>query len=362
MALNIDGTTGISGVDGSASAPALTGTDSNTGINFASDTVNINTGGTTKASIDSAGALDVPSNFPIKVNGSEKLRLDSDGRLLVGTTSAGGGSILQAFESTDGSVTLGSTTVSTGNTATINLAPANSVTGTQLVSESTEDFSVSANRSAKFTIKCRVNGNFYDNLAISAAGQQDNLGISNAGDHFKFRNTTTSNTGTMLFVESNRNSTNASYKLAQWGSTTAARFQVFDSGTVQNSNGSYGSISDQTLKENIVDAGSQWADIKNIKVRNFNFIETTDPDKKTMLGVVAQEVETVCPNLVETTLSRQNGEEKEVKSFKYSILYMKAVKCLQEAQARIETLETENTQMKTDLTALTAKVAALEAG
>ena len=44
MALNINGTTGISGVDGSASAPALTGTDSNTGINFASDTVNINTG------------------------------------------------------------------------------------------------------------------------------------------------------------------------------------------------------------------------------------------------------------------------------------------------------------------------------
>ena len=32
MALNINGTTGISGVDGSASAPALKGTDSNTGI------------------------------------------------------------------------------------------------------------------------------------------------------------------------------------------------------------------------------------------------------------------------------------------------------------------------------------------
>ena len=44
MALNINGTTGISGVDGSASAPALAGTDSNTGINFGSDTVNINTG------------------------------------------------------------------------------------------------------------------------------------------------------------------------------------------------------------------------------------------------------------------------------------------------------------------------------
>ena len=57
MALNIDGTTGISGVDGSASAPALQGTDSNTGINFASDTVNINTGGVTRATVDSSGRL-----------------------------------------------------------------------------------------------------------------------------------------------------------------------------------------------------------------------------------------------------------------------------------------------------------------
>jgi len=55
MALNINGTTGISGVDGSASAPAVTGTDSNTGINFASDTVNINTGGSTRATVDSSG-------------------------------------------------------------------------------------------------------------------------------------------------------------------------------------------------------------------------------------------------------------------------------------------------------------------
>ena len=84
MALNINGTTGISGVDGSASAPALQGTDSNTGINFGTDEVNINTGGVTRATIDSSGALDVPTNFPIKVNGSEKLRIDSSGKFGLG--------------------------------------------------------------------------------------------------------------------------------------------------------------------------------------------------------------------------------------------------------------------------------------
>ena len=88
MPIEISGTTGISGVDGSASAPAVQGSDSNTGVSFGTDTVNINTGGTTRATIDSSGALDVPTNFPIKVNGSEKLRIDSSGRTMIGTTTA----------------------------------------------------------------------------------------------------------------------------------------------------------------------------------------------------------------------------------------------------------------------------------
>ena len=57
MALTFNGTTGISGVDGSASAPVFTGTDSNTGISFGTDIVNINTAGTTRATVTSNGRL-----------------------------------------------------------------------------------------------------------------------------------------------------------------------------------------------------------------------------------------------------------------------------------------------------------------
>jgi hypothetical protein len=145
-----------------------------------------------------------------------------------------------------------------------------------------------------------------------------------------------------------RNTTNESYRHFQCSiNGVADKMRVYDNGNIENTNNSYGSLSDETLKENIVDAGSQWNDIKNIKVRKFNFKSLTDPDQKTMLGVVAQEAELVCPNLVTTKVSLQEGVEKEYKSFKYSVLYMKAIKCLQEAQAKIETLET--------------KVAALEA-
>ena len=56
MALNINGTTGISGGDGSVSAPALTGTDSNTGITFpAADTIKFATGGVERMSITNSG-------------------------------------------------------------------------------------------------------------------------------------------------------------------------------------------------------------------------------------------------------------------------------------------------------------------
>ena len=56
MALNINGTTGISGVDGSVSAPAVTGTDSNTGITFpAADTIKFSTGGVERIVINNSG-------------------------------------------------------------------------------------------------------------------------------------------------------------------------------------------------------------------------------------------------------------------------------------------------------------------
>jgi len=67
------------------------------------------------------------------------------------------------------------------------------------------------------------------------------------------------------------------------------------------------------------------------------------------LGVVAQELEAAGMSGLVTT--RQN----DLKSVKSSVLYMKAVGALQEAQNRIETLEQQNTD-------LVARIEALEAG
>ena len=124
------------------------------------------------------------------------------------------------------------------------------------------------------------------------------------------------------------------------GGTECCRIQR--NGDLENTNNSYGSISDVKLKENIVDANSQWEDLKRLQVRNYNFKAETGHQTHTQLGLIAQEVELVSPGLVKNT---PDLDDKDIdlgtttKSLNYSVLYMKAVKALQEAMERIETLE-----------------------
>ena len=127
--------------------------------------------------------------------------------------------------------------------------------------------------------------------------------------------------------------------------SNAAKFIVNGDGTVRSATNTYTSVSDVKMKENIVDANSQWSDIKEIKVRNFNYKESTGLPTLKQIGVVAQELETTSPNLVEESIDRDPDTSVDLgtttKNVKYSILYMKSIKALQEAMTRIETLETK---------------------
>jgi len=176
--------------------------------------------------------------------------------------------------------------------------------------------------------------------------------------------------------------TDASYVLFEAHNGDASgKLVIADDGDVTNTNNSYGAISDERIKQNITDASSQWDDIKALKIKNFKLKSNTD---LTLLGVVAQDLETDNMNgLVEETKpskedvaysadfgtieagTEDNGAEaikdddgnitgyedvftegQKVKSVKYSVLYMKAIKCLQEAMEKIETLETKVTALE----------------
>ena len=116
------------------------------------------------------------------------------------------------------------------------------------------------------------------------------------------------------------------------------RFKVLSNGNVQNTNNSYGAISDVKLKENIVDASPKLADLMQVKVRNYNLIgETTR-----QIGVVAQELETVFPAMVDESLDRDaegNDLGTTTKSVKYSVFVPMLIKAMQEQQAIIESLK-----------------------
>jgi len=169
---------------------------------------------------------------------------------------------------------------------------------------------------------------------------------------------------------------NNSSEFMNFRDTGGERFRVFSDGDVQNHDNSYGSISDERIKQNITDSGSQWDDIKALKVRKYKKKDDVRQygDKAwEQIGVIAQELEASGMNkLVEEspptsfdiesdsafgTLYTESdkdengnlppekniGDVKEVKAnvkgVKYSVLYMKAIKALQEAMTRIETLE-----------------------
>jgi hypothetical protein len=143
----------------------------------------------------------------------------------------------------------------------------------------------------------------------------------------------------------------------------AIRCYIWADGDLANHDGVYGTISDERLKQDIVDASSQWDDLKAIRFRKYRMKTDVEanPDAPAMFGVVAQELAQVCPGLVDehpnmktvevtdeegNVTQTQEPDGTTTMTVKSSILLMKAAKALQEAMARIEQLEADMAALK----------------
>ena len=287
---------------------------------------------------------------------------------------------------------LGGTTTGGGNTAVGDAAGISNQTGTFNVYVGGDAGSVATGGSNTFvgryagglvtsgeknTIIGRYNGNqdsfdirTSNNNIVLSDGDGNARGYYNSsGARWKFRGNANGyfacdivqeNSGGSLYGlvidYTNNNPDNQNGQFIRCQDTQSTRFRVYNDGDAQNHDNSYGGLSDEKLKEQIANASSQWDDIKALTVRKFKFktdvaAAETDNDSLYRLGVIAQEVEAAgMSGLVKSspdTDADNNDLGTVTKGVKYSILYMKAVKALQEAMTRIETLET--------------KVAALEA-
>jgi len=310
MALNINGTTGISGVDGSASAPAVTGTDSNTGINFASDTVNINTGGSTRATVDSAG------------------------RLLLGTTTEGEGGA--------DDLTISNTSADMG----ITLRSGTSNNGQIFFSDGT-----SGNAEFAGFIQYAHNGNSMrfgvnesERMRVSSVGR---ILINNTSEDFArvCLSVNASSEQPFSINDSNNTSTLTSRIGFRTGGTQVGIIKSSNSAT------QYNTSSDYRLKENAVSISDGITRIKTLKPYKFNWIidETNTP----VDGFFAHEVSGVVPEAISGTKDKvadaadvARGDANEVgdpvhQQIDQSKLVPLLTAALQEAIAKIEVLETK---------------------
>ena len=303
MALNIDGTTGISGVDGSASAPALQGTDSNTGINFASDTVNINTGGVTRTTVGSDGVF---------------------------TNQKSG-----IFGNTSDSFTALNITSSTSGISELRFADTTANAGFVKYDHGGNDLIFATNTSERMKIKND------GNTVIDSAGTSfSHLGqFTSAHDGSRFGmaiNNTNTGGGSQIAIRFHRASTDVG-SISTTGSATA-----------------YNTSSDYRLKENAVAISDGITRLKTLKPYRFNW---KSDSSTTVDGFFAHEVTAVpeaitgIKDAVATEDEPQKGIKKDdpiYQSIDQSKLVPLLTAALQEAVAKIEVLET--------------KVAALEAG
>jgi hypothetical protein len=223
-------------------------------------------------------------------------------------------------------------------------------------------YTAANNTTANGTERARITSSGYFKASntgtyLGGTDPYHELRQSDAGNSSVIINCTSgSYTGQAVQLRMARNTTNDTFYVLRYYNEGAAayKFNVADSGNVTNTNGSYGAISDVKMKTDIVDAGSQWADIKAIRFRKYKMKD--DPSDLVQLGVIAQELEQISPGLI--------SEHKDIdgdgvdlgtttKSVKTSVLFMKSVKALQEAMIRIE-------EQQAFITQLTARITALE--
>jgi hypothetical protein len=180
--------------------------------------------------------------------------------------------------------------------------------------------------SAYGTNLLNVNGGIYATSSVAAVVAADL-------DMMVFQNTGATYTKSCLVASMTATGGTGSYFFYGQQSTSTAAIKIFSNGNIQNTNNSYGAISDARLKENIKDATPKLDDLMKVKVRNYNL----KGESNKQLGVISQELEAIFPNMIEE--STNMGENIKIKGVKYSVFVPMLIKAVQELKAEIEILK-----------------------
>jgi hypothetical protein len=304
---------------GSAAAPSLTFSgDTNTGIfSPAADTIAFTEGGV------------------------ESMRIDSAGNVRIGTTSdlsaadrltVVGGNI--AVQRTSGITTFLGDSTQNGYTGTItNHAFA-------ILTNSTER--------ARFTsggyFKASNSGTYQSSTSSSHELRSD------AGDWTATITNTSTNTANnygvrIIYPLSTPNNTTQSF-LSCGDATIGTRAEFRSNGGLANYSGNNVNLSDRREKTNFAPAGDYLSKICAIPVQTFNYIDQSEDDPGLTLGVVAQDVQAVAPELVMESNWGAAEEPKMRLSIYQTDLQYALMKCIQELKAELDATKAEVALLK----------------
>jgi hypothetical protein len=293
MSLILNGTDGLSDVDGTAATPAIRGTDANTGIFFpAADTIAFSEGG------------------------AEVARFDANGRLGVGTTSP-------AFNFQ---------CVNTAGNSFISAVSSNSTTAGILLGD-TDSATVG-----------RVEYNNADNAMLLFANGSERMRIDSAGRAL-FGTTTTSIAGSGAFITP----ADGRITLSTGGGGQYASFLNVSGtqiGFIQNSGNSsttYSTSSDYRLKDNVAPMTGALEQVQALKPVTYKWKSTGE----TSQGFIAHELAEVCPDAVVGEKDAVDSEGKPVyQGIDTSFLVATLTAAIQELKAELDSVKAELAALK----------------
>jgi hypothetical protein len=281
----------------------------------------------------------------VYTNGSERMRIDSSGNVGFGTSSP-------------------SYRVDVVNNATgtqLNIASSSGFgTSLQLVNTATNgrsyrigsNFTTGTGELAFYDVTAaaeRMRIDSSGNLLVGTTSSSTNVISANKNNDqalYVFNTNSSSPFGVFIqYPNLDPNSTGSSF-IDCFGISTR-RMGVRSNGGISNYSGNDVNLSDAREKTNIELAGSYLDKICAIPVKTFNYIDQNlEEDDGLTLGVIAQDVEAVAPELV---MESNWGSEEEPKmrlSIYQTDLQYALMKCIQEQQALINDLTTRLTALE----------------
>jgi hypothetical protein len=365
MAVVINGTTGVSGVDGSAGTPAVQGTDTNTGIFYpAADTIAFAEGGVEVARINSdaqfvasAGTASLPvytttgdtntgiffpaaDTIAFAEGGTEAMRIDSSGNVGIGSASpttyvdGSRGLVVETSSGRSGLTFVGNHSTADEILGRINFTDSGS-TNTSYRNAIIDGIRGANDNSAYLVFSTSNSGNAAERMRITSAGLML-LGVtSTLGGQTAYLTTRGTASDVGITVGVTNNGYNAMKFLNQDNTVVGS--------IVNNSGGTaFNTTSDYRLKENVAPMTGALATVSALKPCTY----TWKADGAAGQGFIAHELQAIVPDAVSgakdatETYTDDNGVEQTRPKYQgvdTSYLVATLTAAIQELKAELDT-------------------------